>query len=171
MVRGVLIDLFHTLTDVESEWSDLPFTCDVLGIDRRDWDRALTDSSRWRLCGDVRDPRTIVATLARRFDPSVTDMVIDAEVFSCEVGHVKPEPAIFHHALDRIGLPAADCVFVGDGGSNELEGARSVGLRTVFVSGVIAHSWPERIAPRAAVADHHVERVPDLLGLPMFARV
>jgi hypothetical protein len=34
MVKGVLFDLFHTLTDVESNWSDLPRTSDGLGIDR-----------------------------------------------------------------------------------------------------------------------------------------
>jgi FMN phosphatase YigB (HAD superfamily) len=54
-------------------------------------------------------------------------------------------------------------VFVGDGGSDELQGARAVGLRTVFVSGVIEELWPERIEPRRAVADHHVRWVPELL--------
>jgi hypothetical protein len=33
VVRGVIFHLFHTLTGPESEWSDLPWTSDVLGIE------------------------------------------------------------------------------------------------------------------------------------------
>jgi putative hydrolase of the HAD superfamily len=62
-------------------------------------------------------------------------------------------------------VSAAECVFVGDGGSNELAGAKAVGLATVFVSGVIAEFWPERVAQRVSIADHHLERVPQLLEL------
>ena len=227
MVRGVLFDLFHTLTGVESEWSELPWTSDVLGIDRAAWDSALTSSSRWRLAGQVRDPLKIVATLARKLRPSISDDVIaravdvrtqrfrqaleripeenvamiqtlrrsgvrtalisnadamevagwpssplaglfDVEVFSCEVGWVKPEPEIYEHALTEIGLDASECVFVGDGGSDELEGARAVGLQTVFVSGIIAQIWPDRVEKRGAAAAHRIHRAADLLKLPLF---
>ena len=92
----------------------------------------------------------------------------DVEVFSCEVGWVKPEPEIYRLCLQRLGLSASDCIFVGDGGSNELDGAKAVGLRTVFVSGVIEELWPERIASRRAIADHHVQwahEVEDLCSL------
>jgi hypothetical protein len=61
VLKGVIFDLFHTLTAVESGWSDLPWTSDVLGLARADWDAALTLHSRWRLAGEVRDPRLIVA--------------------------------------------------------------------------------------------------------------
>jgi FMN phosphatase YigB (HAD superfamily) len=40
----------------------------------------------------------------------------DAELFSCEVGMVKPEAAIFRECLDRMGLAASECIYVGDGG-------------------------------------------------------
>ena len=95
--------------------------------------------------------------------------MFEAEIFSCAVGCVKPEPAIYEKCLEAIALPACDCLFVGDGGSNELSGAKAVGLSTVLVSGVIAGLWPDRVPPRLAICDHHVERVPDvltLLGLP-----
>ena len=86
----------------------------------------------------------------------------DAEVFSCEVGWVKPEPEIFIACLDKLGLSAAECLYVGDGGSGELVAAKALGFQTVFVSGVIAELWPERIAERIAIADHHIERLPDV---------
>ena len=52
----------------------------------------------------------------------------DATVFSCETGFCKPDPRMYLLALERIGLPADRCAFVGDGGSHELTGATAVGL-------------------------------------------
>src|SRR5258705_5581074 len=72
VVQGVLFDLFHTLTGSESEWSDLPWTSQVLGFDQRTWNSLLTANSRWRLAGQERDPVQIVTRLARQLDPSVS---------------------------------------------------------------------------------------------------
>jgi len=91
--------------------------------------------------------------------------LFDVEIFSCDAGCAKPEPEIFHACLRELALGAGECVFIGDGGSDELQGAKAVGLRTVFVSGVIEELWPERIAARRAVADHHVRWVPEILPL------
>src|SRR4051794_12970784 len=52
--KGVIFDLFHTLTGLESQWSDLPATCEVLGIDRRRWDEVVNENARWRFVGEVR---------------------------------------------------------------------------------------------------------------------
>jgi len=222
--RAIVFDLFHTLTGLESEWCDLPWTSDVLGIDRAVWNTALTGQSRWRVAGEERDPHRIVERLARAIDPSITDETLrkavevriarfrhslckvppanvgtlrrlraagfrlglisnadvmevaawpdsplaglfDVEVFSCLAGCVKPEPAIFAKCLDALGVGAAESMFVGDGSSDELVGAKSVGMRTVLVSGVIRELWPEKIPERAAIADHHLAWVPEILVL------
>ena len=42
------------------------------------------------------------------------DEMFDVVVISGEVGMRKPEPEIFRHVLDLIGLEAAECVFVDD---------------------------------------------------------
>ncbi|MGZ4594823.1 MAG: HAD family hydrolase [Actinomycetes bacterium] len=42
------------------------------------------------------------------------DEMFDAIVISGEVGMRKPEPAIFHHALDLLGVEAGEAVFVDD---------------------------------------------------------
>ncbi|MGN9836922.1 HAD family hydrolase [Nonomuraea sp. H19] len=42
------------------------------------------------------------------------DGVFDAIVISGEVGMRKPEPRIFHHALDLVGLSGEECVFIDD---------------------------------------------------------
>lgn len=55
----------------------------------------------------------------------------DAVVISGEVGMRKPEPEIFHHALELIGLPAHECVFVDDIEAN-VAAARELGMRGVL---------------------------------------
>ena len=53
------------------------------------------------------------------------------QVYSCEVGVVKPEPAIYRHCLQKLKLKAAQVVFVDDREEN-VEAARRLGLRTVL---------------------------------------
>jgi epoxide hydrolase-like predicted phosphatase len=48
------------------------------------------------------------------YDRSDWHEMFDAVVISGEVGMRKPEPEIFELALDRIGLPAGECVFIDD---------------------------------------------------------
>src|SRR5262245_61472669 len=74
--KAIVFDLFHTLTGFESEWSDLPFTCEVLGIERRIWNGVITTGSRWRLAGEERDQYRILSRLAREIDPKISDETI-----------------------------------------------------------------------------------------------
>lgn len=53
----------------------------------------------------------------------------DAPCLSWEVGARKPDPAIYHACLEKLGIPAGNCLYVGDGGSQELETARSLGMQ------------------------------------------
>lgn len=55
------------------------------------------------------------------------DELFDAVVISGEVGMRKPEERIYHRALDGIGLPAGQCVFVDDIGPN-VRAARALGM-------------------------------------------
>lgn len=43
---------------------------------------------------------------------------------------VKPEPEIYHHLLERIGLPAEKCLFIDDSAKN-IEAAERIGIKTV----------------------------------------
>lgn len=57
---------------------------------------------------------------------------VDAFVLSFEVGAIKPDPAIFTAALDRLGVAAPDALMVGD--SEEADGgARAVGCQFALV--------------------------------------
>jgi putative hydrolase of the HAD superfamily len=59
--------------------------------------------------------------------------LIDVAVFSCSVGMKKPDRRVYHLAAARLGVRAEDCVFVGNGGSQELDGAREAGMRAVLI--------------------------------------
>jgi len=55
-------------------------------------------------------------------------------LFSCERGCKKPEPNLYRLALAELGVEANECLFVGDGGSDEHQGAHAVGMRPVLMT-------------------------------------
>lgn len=59
--------------------------------------------------------------------------LIDEAVFSYEVRMTKPDPAIFRLACERLMVRPDACMYVGDGGDDELSGAESVGMRAVLL--------------------------------------
>jgi HAD superfamily hydrolase (TIGR01509 family) len=52
---------------------------------------------------------------------------------SGEMGVAKPEAPIFDSALAALNCAAADAVFVGDSLSCDIQGARALGMRTVWI--------------------------------------
>jgi putative hydrolase of the HAD superfamily len=58
---------------------------------------------------------------------------VDATAFSYQVGVRKPEPGIYAHVCRELGVAAEGCLFVGDGSSRELSGARDFGMQAVRV--------------------------------------
>ena len=52
----------------------------------------------------------------------------DVMCMSCELGIKKPDIRIFQKCMKDLGLEPAECLYVGDGGSLELETAKSVGM-------------------------------------------
>jgi len=55
----------------------------------------------------------------------------DGPCLSYELGVKKPDPEIFRICIQSLGIPAQNCLYVGDGGSQELETARSLGMQAV----------------------------------------
>ena len=62
----------------------------------------------------------------------LTDLVDDV-VISKAVGLSKPDPRIYHLALERLGVTAAQSWFVGDSPRNDVWGPGQVGLRTAYL--------------------------------------
>jgi epoxide hydrolase-like predicted phosphatase len=59
------------------------------------------------------------------------DEVFETMIISAEVGLAKPDPRIYHLALERIGVQAGEAVFLDDMRENVVA-ARDVGLRAVL---------------------------------------
>lgn len=90
-------------------------------------------------------------------------LLFDSTIFSCEVGWFKPQPEIYELALRQLGLAPGECLFVGDGGSQELMGARQAGLTTVMITGHISQVIPEKIDERRQHADFVIDSLEEML--------
>ena len=82
--------------------------------------------------------------------------LFDAVVLCSDVGAAKPDAAIFHRALERLQVPAARAVVVGDDEELDIEGARAAGLRAIDVRSLAKlDGLLDRLAPHP---DHPGER-------------
>ncbi|MEM7019591.1 MAG: HAD-IA family hydrolase [Pseudomonadota bacterium] len=66
---------------------------------------------------------------------------LQSATFSFQVHCAKPDPDIYLHCLDKLGIEPDEAVFVGDGGSSELVGAQSVGMHPIWATWFI-DAWP-----------------------------
>ena len=55
----------------------------------------------------------------------------DAVCFSNEQGICKPEKEIYHRCVEALSVQPEECLYVGDGGSRELETAEELGMKAV----------------------------------------
>jgi putative hydrolase of the HAD superfamily len=84
---------------------------------------------------------------------------VDVLVVSEEAGVSKPDPRIFHLALERLGCAAGDAVMIGDSWSADIAGARAAGIRPVWFN------------PLGLPAPAGGEQVPQLRSLVPASRV
>lgn len=75
-----------------------------------------------------------------------------------DIGAAKPHPDMFHAAIERAGVPAAQMVHVGDDPEHDVRGAREVGMRTVWLN-ARARPWPGGDRP-----DREITRLRELPG-------
>jgi HAD superfamily hydrolase (TIGR01509 family) len=81
-------------------------------------------------------------------------------ISSCELGYRKPHPRIYQAALDRLGLPAQQVVFVGDRVDADVEGPAALGMRTV-----LTHQYRQEDPAEGKVRpDHVVAHLSDLVA-------
>jgi HAD superfamily hydrolase (TIGR01509 family) len=92
------------------------------------------------------------------FGPLGIDEIWDSYASSCELKLIKPDPKIYHAALDPLGVSAVEAAFVGHAQS-ELDGAKALGMTTIAFN-------PD---PDCSDSDHRLERFKDLLKVPGIA--
>lgn len=59
--------------------------------------------------------------------------LIEDPIFSSDVGIKKPDQRIYDLFIDRAGVHRGECLYVGDGGSSELTGAKRAGMVPVLL--------------------------------------
>lgn len=86
----------------------------------------------------------------------------DSVIFSCDVGILKPETEIYQLAMKRLNVKPEESIFIGDGGSNELFGARSAGMKTIFSEYLDCKS---KIQKEMIIkySDYHIESFDDIM--------
>ena len=80
----------------------------------------------------------------------------DLTVASCEVNAWKPDPAIFHYAVQQIGIPPQQAIYVGDNYYADIVGARRAGLTAVLLD-------PDQLFPDAGCDT--IKKISDVLNL------
>jgi putative hydrolase of the HAD superfamily len=89
----------------------------------------------------------------------------DVSIFSCDIGILKPDKLIYEAALKIIKKNPIDCLFIGDGGHDELKGAKESGMTTILTTNIIKSLWPEKIENIKKHADYVIDNINDLLEL------
>jgi HAD superfamily hydrolase (TIGR01549 family) len=82
--------------------------------------------------------------------------LLPVRIYSCDVGHRKPDRAIFQIAAKRTGLPPGATLFVGDLLQADIRGARRAGMISVLKDPLDKYVGG-RIRP-----DHRIARIADL---------
>ena len=95
------------------------------------WDTELLDycqvlRSKYRL-GTVSDAEL---TARENIKTWVNESLFEVMVFSAEIGVCKPDPRIFHCALERLGTGASETLFIDDREKN-VNGAKALGMHTI----------------------------------------
>jgi putative hydrolase of the HAD superfamily len=87
--------------------------------------------------------------------------LVDGAVASAELGHAKPDGAIFARALELAGAPPEAALHAGDSVDADVTGALAAGLRAVLVA---RDGWPD--APAGVPVVRSLAELPALCQYP-----
>jgi putative hydrolase of the HAD superfamily len=90
--------------------------------------------------------------------------LIDAALFSCTERMCKPDRRLYERVAERLGVEPGECLYVGDGGSDELSGAENAGLTAVLIRG--ADDMPDEYRAEAfRWKGRAIDSLDEVLGL------
>lgn len=143
--------LLHEILDAEQRCWDRSVCLDPDAVGTLTWLRAR--GIKRGLCSNAPFPP---AMMRRQIESNGIAQLMDAVVFSSELGKRKPAPELYQAALDALGTPAEETLFVGDRVREDYEGPRSLGMRAVVFT---AH------AEEAATGVHTIASLQELRNL------
>ncbi|HYZ00710.1 MAG TPA: HAD family hydrolase [Candidatus Binatia bacterium] len=142
----------------------------ILDAEQRCWDEAATpapdalatlDGLRARgvrtgICSNAPFPPEMVR---RQLCGKGITQRADAVVLSSDVGRRKPAPELYEAALQALGVPAADTLYVGDKVREDFEGPRAAGMRAVLCTALARHDPPADV-PTIARLEELLQWIP-----------
>jgi putative hydrolase of the HAD superfamily len=105
------------------------------------------------------------ADIPRMWSTSVFAKYFDYCAFSCQVGAVKPDPAIYRAALDALRLFPHQTLYVGDGSDEELSGAVRCGMQPVLISIDLSNTYDAQRKDVDAWSGSVIRALSELSGL------
>lgn len=82
----------------------------------------------------------------------------DSIVVSEEAGIKKPDPRIFHMAIEKLQVLPEACLYIGDHPLNDIEGAEGAGMKTIWIK--VNQPWKDELKARPL---YTVEQLSELL--------
>ncbi|MGL4108908.1 HAD family hydrolase [Clostridium sp. LP20] len=98
------------------------------------------------------------------WNKSPLNILFDKTIFSYEVGYLKPKSEIYRIALEKMNVNPQNCIFVGDGGSDELKGAKELGMRTLM-TGYLLKREKNQHDNIIKFADYYIEDFKELIKI------
>jgi FMN phosphatase YigB (HAD superfamily) len=126
---------------------------EILDAEQRVWDHAarLDPDGLWLLewlamhgyrraiCSNAPFPAEM---MRRQVRSNGLAALVDAVIFSSEVGRRKPAPEVYEAVLDAVGVQAPEALFVGDRVREDYLGPRAAGIRAVICTAHAADGAP-----------------------------
>jgi putative hydrolase of the HAD superfamily len=125
-------DLLHDILDSEQMCWDRAVTLDPDTLPVLSW--LGTHGIKRAVCSNAPFPPEM---MHRQVNTNGITEMVDAVIFSSEIGRRKPAPEVYRAALVAIGVQPQNALFVGDRVREDYEGPRALGMRAVIFT---AHS-------------------------------
>ncbi|RDI45416.1 HAD family hydrolase [Falsibacillus pallidus] len=76
---------------------------------------------------------------------------VDEAIFSYQTGYAKPDLEIYQLACKKMGVEPSECIFIGDNGSDELNGAKKAGMHPFHAKWFSKHWNNEKYSDYQAI--------------------
>ncbi|HXD81973.1 MAG TPA: HAD family hydrolase [Candidatus Acidoferrum sp.] len=145
--------LLHDILDAEQQCWDRAVRLDPDALQVLSWLGA--HGIKRGVCSNAPFPPEM---MRRQVEANGISEMVDAVVFSSELGRRKPAPEVYRAALDAIGVDARHALFVGDRVREDYEGPRAAGMRAVIFTAHAEEAPPEGVPTIASLSE-----IPSLL--------
>jgi HAD superfamily hydrolase (TIGR01509 family) len=141
-------DLLHEILDAEQMCWDRAVELDSDALQVLSWLGAR--GVKRGICSNAPFPPSM---MRRQIETNGIAGLVDAVVFSSEVGRRKPAPELYQTALEAIGVSAERTLFVGDRLREDYEGPRALGMRAVLVTAHAEEPPPDGVPTIASLSE------------------